>query len=134
MSAASAHHLASRSLHPWELIAASSVAGEARDRRRSWTPPRQRDARDPVWEGCGGLAPTFDDRWGRQQAGASHAVYARSPCSRPRLHPVAGRRRLIGNTNTPVLAQQADAEPARDALRGAAVACTRHINVRHGAG
>jgi hypothetical protein len=70
MSAASAHHLASRSLHPWELIAASSVAGEARDRRRSWTPPRQRDARDPVWEGCGGLAPTFDDRWGRQQAGA----------------------------------------------------------------
>ena len=76
--------MASRSLHPWELLAAGSAAGEARDRRRSWTPPRQRDARG--WEGSGELAPTFDDRWRWQQAGVrrvrTHGTLARSAPAR----------------------------------------------------
>ena len=60
MDAQAVRHLASRTLRPWEPLAANSSAGEARDRRRSYTFPRHHDPQDP-WQGHGDIAPTFDD-------------------------------------------------------------------------
>ena len=51
-------HLASRTLRPWEPLAATSSAGDPR--RRSWTILRRQHDQDP-WQEHAEIAPTFDD-------------------------------------------------------------------------
>jgi hypothetical protein len=51
-------HLASRTLRPWEPLAATSSAGDPR--RRSWTILRRQHDQDP-WQEHAVIAPTFDD-------------------------------------------------------------------------
>lgn len=51
-------HLASRTLRPWEPLAATSSAGDPR--RRSWTILRRQHDQDP-WHEHAEIAPTFHD-------------------------------------------------------------------------